>query len=393
MNNLYVKNGYAVCKIIADSINHKENNNYITCDTKDDFSARIDFIKKHNLISIWSSVINRKSCDAHKDYEKYGESIDDCSHHIFRQMKFDSMREKVSKHLSSHHIRHIILKGCTTDKYYPSDVIRTSTDVDIFLHKKDFENAKTALEELGFYFEKTHDNKEFHFRKEPRYYIEVHTTLEGFSDRQIKILLKLSDNANQVCGDRFELTDSDAYIYSMFHLYKHFVFSGVGVRMFLDNYLMEKNGNIDFSYTDRVFKELDIDGFVKTAREINMVLFENKTPDEELEEVINFVFDSGVFGKCYTKVHLDEINRTTKHQSKLKRFSIDNGLSFISMSKRYPILKQAPILYPFSFIHRFFYGIIFKRDVLKAEKEFRDTLSQDRIEKYKRIFEIANIRM
>ena len=392
MNNLYAKSGYAVCKIIADSINNRSKN-YIQCDSKVDFSERIDFIKKHNLVSIWSSVIRKKGHNAQDDYEKYGESIDDCNHHIFRQMKFDSMREKVSKHLSSHHVRHIILKGCTTDKFYPSDVIRTSADVDIFVDKRDFESAKEALQELGFYFEKTHDNEEFHFKKDPRYYIEVHTTLEGFSDRQKKILLKLSDNAVKVSGERFELTDSDAYIYSMFHLYKHFVFSGVGVRMFLDNYLIEKNGNIDLSYTEKIFKELEIDGFIETVRKINKVLFENDVADEKLKEVINFVFDSGVFGKCSTKVHLDEMNRTTKHQSKLERFSINNGLSFLSMSKRYPILKKIPVLYPFSFIHRFFYGIIHKRDVLKKDKELKEALSKDRINKYRKIFEIANIRM
>lgn len=392
MNNSYVKNGYAVCKIIADGINNKSEN-YIQCDFEDDFFKRIDFIKKHNLVSIWSSVISRKGHKAQADYEKYGESFDDCKHHIFRQMKFDSMREKVSGHLSSHKIRHIILKGCTTDEFYPSDIIRTSADVDIFVDKKDLKSAKNALQELGFYFEKTHDNEEFHFKKEPRYYIEVHTTLEGFSDRQKKLLLKLSDNAVKVSGERYKLTDSDAYIYSMFHLYKHFVFSGVGVRMFLDNYLIEKNADIDFSYTEKIFKELEIDGFVKTVRKINKVLFEDAVADEKLKDVINFVFDSGVYGKCSTKVHLDEINRTTKHQSKIKRFSINNGLSFLSMSKRYPILKKAPILYPFSFIHRFFYGITHKRDVLKKDKELRKALSKDRINKYRKIFEIANIRM
>ena len=244
MNNIYVKNGYAVCKIIADSIN-SGTDNYIKCDTKEDFSARIDFIKEHNLVSIWSSVICHSDCEAHTDYEKYGESIDDYELHIFRQMKFDSMREKVSNHLSSNCVRHIILKGYTTDKFYPSNIIRTSADIDIFVDKNDYEKAKTALEEFGFYFEKTYDNKEFHFKKEPRYYIEVHTSMEGFSDKQREILLKLSDNATKIQGERYELCDHDAYIYSMFHLYKHFVYSGVGVRMFLDNYLIEKNGNID----------------------------------------------------------------------------------------------------------------------------------------------------
>ena len=80
--------------------------------------------------------------------------------------------------------------------------------------------------------------------------------MEGFSDKQIEILLSLCDNAVKIRGERYELTDSDAYIYSMFHLYKHFVYSGVGVRMFLDNYLIEKNGDIYFSYVEKIFKKL-----------------------------------------------------------------------------------------------------------------------------------------
>ena len=317
----------------------------------------------------------------------------DSSHHIFRQMKFDAMREKVSKHFSHYGIRHIVLKGCSTEKFYPKNVIRTSADIDIFVDKTDYARVKTALEELGFYFEKTYDEKTFHFKKEPRYYIEIHTWMEGFSNKQQELLLSLCDNAVKIDGERYELTDSDAYVYSMFHLYKHFVYSGVGVRMFLDNYLIERNGNIDFSYAEKILEELEAGGFVNTVRKINRVLFEDDVADDELQEVISFVFDSGVFGKHSTLLHLNEITSVTKHRKGFKGFSMKYGLSYSSMCKRYPILKKHPLLYPFSFIHRFFNGIIHKRDVLKSEKELKDSLSKERINECKRIFNIANIRI
>ncbi len=61
-----------------------------------------------------------------------------------------------------------------------------------------------------------------------------------------------------------------------------------------------------------------------------------------------------ILKKRTTLINLNEMNSATKHQSWFKGVSLKHGLSFLSISKRYPVLKKAPILYPFSFIQRFF---------------------------------------
>ena len=161
--------------------------------------------------------------------------------------------------------------------------------------------------------------------------------------------------------------------------------------MFLDIYLVQKNTSLDFGYIATKLKALGINKFAETVTEINCCLFENKKADDELKEVIEFIFNSGTFGKTSSNIHLKEINSEMIYESNLEKFKIDNGLGFISMKKRYPILKKLPFLYPISFIHRFFYGIIHKRDVIKNTKDSKNFISKDRVNNYKKIFDIMKI--
>ncbi|MBQ8539793.1 MAG: nucleotidyltransferase family protein, partial [Ruminococcus sp.] len=269
-----------------------------------------------------------------------------------------------------------------------------SNDIDIYVDKLQIKDAITAMLSEGFTVKSEDNNKgEYGLKKEPRYYVELHTNFEGFSKKQKEILLNFADNANKVSGERYELTDSDNYIYTLFHLYKHFVNSGVGVRMFLDVYLIKKNAGIDFDYVNPILKELDIDGFAVVVDEIGKVLFEGETPSDDLRKVVEFVFDSGIFGTVYNNQHLRKINTGTQHLTKAQRLKMNYGIGFHAMKKRYPILKKLPILYPFSFIHRFFYGLIHKRKVLSDAINAQKSLSADKVDEYKKIFEIAKIKM
>lgn len=369
--------GYYVCDRIAAHINNvKPNTEKNFCDTQ----SISDFVKAHNLVSIYGCLDDKTSFSS------------DVSNLILKQMKLDHMCDKISNKFCEKQVPHIVLKGKEFQRFYPNSIVRNSSDIDFYIDEKYVETATNILTDFGFTHEKTNNNNEFEFTKEPVYNVELHTTIGGFSEKQKKLLSSLYHSTNVSDSYRHSLTDTAFYIHAMFHLYKHFVLSGVGVRLFLDLYLTEKNGNIDYGYADRLFKELDIYGFVQTVRKINNVLFENHTANNELSEVIEFVFDSGIFGKATTTRHLNRFNYSTKHTTKFQRFVQKHGISFDLMSRRYPVLKKAPVLYPFSFIHRFFYGIIFRRDVLKNEKSVEKSILDEDTQKYKRIFEIAKIK-
>lgn len=393
MDEIYIKSGYAVCKAIGDAVNLKETA-IPEIQSLEDFENRIRFVQRHNLDTLYTYATDKKDFGAYTGYEKYNGTPFSTKDAIFKQINYDYMSDLISKRFSESNIKHIFLKGSQLQKFYPKNVIRTSNDIDIYVDKAQIKDAITAMLSEGFTV-KSEDNKkgEYGLKKEPRYYVELHTNLEGFSDKQKKILLKFTDNAQKVGNKQYELTDSDCYIYTLFHLYKHFVNSGVGVRMFLDVYLIKKNGNIDFDYVESILKELEIDGFAKVVDEVSLVLFEGKQARSDIKKLIRFVFVSGIFGTVYNNQHLRKINTGTLHTSKIERLKIDYGIGYQAMKKRYPILKKLPVLYPFSFIHRFFYGLTHRRDVLKDTINYQKSFSADRINEYKKIFKIAKIKM
>lgn len=390
MDNNYINNGYIICKSIGDIINNKHCKP-VKCQSKADIEYRLNFLKSHNLMTLSDFVIDKDEFISFLGEDKYRKLSSVVNKAVFRQIKNDLMSNEISTRLSENGVKNIILKGTELSKFYPENIVRTSNDIDIYIDKKDFKTTDKILSDNGFTFENTFDNQEFSYKKDPGYFIELHTTMEGFNKHQKKILKSLADNATCINGNRYVLTYNDCYIYSLFHLYKHFILSGVGVRMFLDIYLVQKNTSLDFDYIATKLKALGINKFAETVTEINCCLFENKKADDELKEVIEFIFNSGTFGKTSSNIHLKEINSEMIYESNLEKFKIDNGLGFISMKKRYPILKKLPFLYPISFIHRFFYGIIHKRDVIKNTKDSKNFISKDRVNNYKKIFDIMKI--
>ena len=384
MNRESLNCGYYVCSVIGNELNKRTD---IKLNNNLENNLVSDFIDKHHLGSIIGSIAQNNEILS-SQFSQYVNSVNDA---LFRQMKFDIMCEKISAEFSKKKIRHMVLKGSELGRFYPDYILRTSSDIDFFVDKKNIKDACDILEKAEFTPGNINEKSEYQYFKQPRYNIELHTILEGFSKKQKRTLLSLADNANKVKDYRYRLTDSDCYIQTLFHLYKHFVLSGVGVRMFLDVYVLSKNAKIDFEYADNILSELGILDFSKVVSQINDVLFGDKTADDELKEVIDFIFNSGIYGSVSTNLHLDRINRDIKDISKLKHLSDNYGLSFQKMKKRYPVLIKAPYLYPFSFIHRFFYGIIHKRDAIKNDIKVKKSISHKRIEKYERVFKIARI--
>lgn len=389
MNN-YLENGYIVCNAIGDAVNLKDSQP-IKCKTKEDVVSRINFLITHNLVTLLDIAVDKVSLAAFLDKDESKKINDKVKQAVFRQFKCDLMSDSISKSLSENSVRHIVLKGTEFKRFYPDSLVRTSNDVDIYVSADDLENAGRVLGDMGFRFDKIYDNIEFSYIKDPRYYVELHTDMEGFTRQQKSVLQEISKNAEKVSGERLRLNDNDFYIHSLFHLYKHFVRSGAGVRMFLDVYLVRKNGTLDYQYIRPILKKLGIDGFEQAVIKVNNGLFEGVLADDDIKDVVEFVFSSGTFGRNSSHLHLSKINTKATGENQWSRMNINYGVGFDAMKKRYPVLEKIPVLYPLSFIHRFFYGIIYKRDVIKSAVEREQSVSKDRVNRYDKILKTMKI--
>lgn len=379
MNRNYIDCGYYVTKLISDALTLKQNNPVPDVKYPD---ILYSFCKNHKLQTILCSLLSRDT----KGCEKL---IKESKALILAQTKRAMECDRLSKKLDDAAVSHIVQKGTTLQKFYPSHIVRDSSDIDLYVPHSVVDKAKDVIESDGYSLHKVNQENEFCYLKEPRYYVELHTKLSGFNDKQKAIFNSIAEKT--ISQNLHSMSDSDSYITTLFHLYKHLILSGVGVRMFLDVYLIKQHGELDREYVESTLDALGILCFEKAVSDINAVLFEGKAPNDKQRDVIEFIFESGIYGTFDMHNNLTKINGAATAVSKKHKFSDDNGISYSAMSKRYPLLKTAPYLYPFSFVHRFFYGITNRRDSLKKASMVKKSISQDKVSRYKEIFDTLHI--
>ena len=164
---------------------------------------------------------------------------------VYAEAGQSAAADKVSEIFNRERIRHIHLKGYVMRTLYPSPEMRTSCDLDVLISPNDVLGAKNALVSEGFTF-LSEEEKELHFSYPGGVHIELHRALaeERYRDGSVCFADAL-DRAEKAQGYRYRQSDEDFYVYMIFHLAKHFVLGGSGVRSVLDIYIYRKKVVMD----------------------------------------------------------------------------------------------------------------------------------------------------
>lgn len=277
-------------------------------------------------------------------------------------------------------IKLIFFKGCTLADLYPQYVLRRSSDIDIFVYKRDRKKAIELLERLGYTKNEEHSKEEVPVYVSDELYnvIELHFFLwEDYEGRKIDIMkdMNLVDEASlletEVCGINLTTLGYEEHlIYQMFHIIKHFSTEAVGIRYLTDitlyinqhgkniNYTilwekLHKLGFAQFSYSffhlcvsyfnmnDDVMKAISpMDVTNETVLLIDMLnkglLFEHKTSSWQ------------ILGIMTPYLVGDETVPKSKIRRKLKiLFPTSKALP-----KKFSYAREYKILLPFAWIHK-----------------------------------------
>lgn len=127
------------------------------------------------------------------------------------------------------------------------------------------------------------------YLKTPIYNYEMYVSLfdksiSGFLEYYTQLEKKYTDQ-----GLNRHMDVNDAYVYIIAHAYKHFIFSGTGIRTLIDIYVYNESCSLDTNYIQEQCKILGIQDYEKEAREMAYKLFDVPTNDfssltkEELE--------------------------------------------------------------------------------------------------------------
>lgn len=282
---------------------------------------------------------------------------------------------KIEAALTKEHIAYIPLKGAVLRELYPSPEMRTSSDIDVLVHEEDLDKAVAVIEkETGFTFRKRnyHDVSMI----ERNLNLELHFNIkENMADID-KLLVRVWDYAVPDEGVRYILTPEFQIFHVIAHMSYHMVHGGIGIRPFLDLWLLRTKT----SYEEQAIQQMCADCGILTFYEKCCVLVDawmtgNPVP-EDLGTFESYVLHGTVFGS--------RENALASRQRQHRGFSYIFHRVFVSsdlLGAEYPELKKRPYLLPIFQVKRWMKLLDpQKRKQIKKEFQGLRAIKQDAID-------------
>ena len=140
----------------------------------------------------------------------------------------------------------IPLKGAVLRDYYPQPWMRKSCDIDILIKEEDVAKATALLTEKGYRVgeKSSHD---ISFFSENGVHLELHFTLFDPDFRTPEALVQVWDHAKPQAGKQYHyVLDRETFcFYHIYHMAKHVVAGGCGIKPFLDLWIIRHNMGCD----------------------------------------------------------------------------------------------------------------------------------------------------
>lgn len=345
-----------------------------------DWSFIIKLAEKHNVLLMIAPAL--KKLNLPPDAAKLFKSL--YNFYVARLTRQNIEASVVMSNLESENIRYLKMKGSHIKEYYPNELMRSFTDVDLLIDEDNREKAGRVLESLGYELKSSIDYHD-EYEKDSFYIYELHTKVVSNQDKYKSVFDNPFDKAvaekNGLCC---KLKSEYLYLHLFFHLYKHFTQSGCGIRFFADFLVFKEYvKDADFDFIFSVLKKYKMTGFYNTLENLMAYFFDGKPTDEATEKIASYIFTSSTTGDWRHGMANYNILQ------KLKYFAEIWFPSAKALESRYTVLKKAPVLLPFCWIRRGFSVLFIKRTSLKSHiKEIR-TLNSDKYKSIKKARKMA----
>lgn len=280
--------------------------------------------------------------------------------------------EKVLKTFDKYKVKNVPLKGYFLKNEYPRPDYRSVSDFDILFDINQVDAVKSAFAELGYEFLHNDDNQ-YHFRKKPYPYIEMHSTLVHKWELYYPYLLDSLDKAQKRDGYAYsrKMSIEDHYLYMLIHNSNHFRVGGLSIRMLLDTYVYYRNhcDDFDFDYLKERLAKYKLEKFEKRIRQIAFNWF---SPDKQkitFDDLEIFIILSAILGRTDAGVMIGShkmiksAESEGKKKTKLSYFMKSLFPNRETMSTHYPYLRKLPFLLPVSWVSMWFRRFFIDKNV------------------------------
>lgn len=296
--------------------------------------------------------------------------------------------EEIANALEQASIAYIPLKGSVLRDYYPQPWMRTSSDIDVLIHKDDVDKAIRVLEsETDFKFLRR-DCHDIHFVNE-HVHLELHFSFEYAVSKIDNALSDPWANAFSVnYSYRYSFTTEYNMFYIVAHAAKHFIQNGgVGIRPILDIYVLKTHTDFNEEIVMALCDNAGVLGFYKTCCKLIDVWFKGDSHNELSQSFEDIVISGGVFG--------------SKHLKMVSNKRRDSGKKYISgrifktseeLKNYYPKCRKYPILVPYYQVVRWtkVFDVNKTKDYITEFKQ-ADSIDQSEVEKYDKLLKAMGL--
>lgn len=254
--------------------------------------------------------------------------------------------QKIGLALNAAQIPYIPLKGAVLRLLYPEPELRTSCDIDVLVKEDDVEVAVAAIEKATDFVKKKRNYHDISMVNS-QVHLELHFSILENMENIDRLLARVWDYAVPDGGSRKKLTPEFLIFHVIAHMSYHMVHGGLGIRPFLDLWLLRTKTEYDEDTVRRMCSDCCIITFYeKCCILVDAWMTGNPVP-ENLTVFENYAFNGGVFGNNENAIASKQRN----HRG-LSYFFHRVFMSRSLLKAEYPELKEKPFLMPICQIKR-----------------------------------------
>lgn len=309
---------------------------------------------------------------------------------VYRYENINYELERLKETLEEAEIPFIPLKGSVIRKYYPEPWLRTSCDIDILVKEADADKASKILAERLQYKINEKGQHDISLFSPSNIHVELHFKLMDIEFKQVSALSDIwsGGHITSVSGYEYRMSNELFLLYHIYHMAKHFVHGGCGIKPFIDLWVIQNKIGYEEEKAEELLKASDLLLFYNHAMELTNVWFEGKPHNSVMQEMEDYILQGGVYGTLEQQFAMSQNKKGGKFRHLLSKIF----LSYEQMKVYYPSVKKCPILFPFYQVRRWC-RILFcgGRKAAMNEIKVNQNITTEEQERAKKLLEELNL--
>lgn len=260
--------------------------------SENEFAELIEIGKKQSILPIIYAGLKRKNLPI--EWMKKADQAR--SKDMYRFIQHNDAINKICAVLDEAEIHYVLLKGAALRNLYPAIEMRTSADIDVLVHEEEIDKAVRVIDantDIKVFKRGYHDISMI----SSKVHLDLHFNMKANSESIDKLLIRAWEYT-EPCGkgSRCVFTPEFQIFHVISHMSHHFLHGGLGIRPFLDLWLLTHKTTFDAETVKAMCAECGILTFYEECVRLSEVWLEKAEHTETTALLEEYCLSGGVFG-------------------------------------------------------------------------------------------------